>query len=127
MSARQLRHHLDNPGAEVLVATRGGEILGMAVLFVHARHRAARLYSLAVSAHARGAGVGESLLAAAERAARARRKTLIRLEVRAENRAAQRLYEQRGYRQFGARAAFYEDGHDALRYEKTLAPVRTAH
>ncbi|HEY6984818.1 MAG TPA: ribosomal protein S18-alanine N-acetyltransferase [Rhodanobacteraceae bacterium] len=126
MSTRQLRHHLGNPGAEILVAARSREVVGVAVLFLHPRHRAARLYSIAVSAHARGAGIGEALLAAAERAARAHGKTLIRLEVRADNAAAQRLYEQRGYRRFGSRPVYYEDGHDALRYEKVLTRARAA-
>jgi len=125
LSARQLRRHLDNPAAVLLVAVRGDDVLGVAVVFSPPRHRAARLYSIAVSAHARGAGIGELLLAAAERAARARGKSLIRLEVRAENAAAQGFYERRGYRRFGTKPGFYEDGHDALRYEKALArPVR---
>jgi ribosomal protein S18 acetylase RimI-like enzyme len=120
MSARQLRHHLHNASAAVLVATRNREIVGSAVLFMHAAHRSARLYSIAVSARARGAGVGKTLLAAAERVAGDHGRDLMRLEVRKENKAARTLYEQRGYRSFGTKKRYYEDGHDAERYEKTL-------
>ena len=70
MSARQLRHHLRNASAAVLVAIRNREIAGSAVLFLHAGHRSARLYSIAVSDKARGGGIGKILLAAAERVAR---------------------------------------------------------
>jgi [ribosomal protein S18]-alanine N-acetyltransferase len=120
MSARQLRHHLDNPLAEILIAVRAGVAVGAAVLFFRRQHRIARLYSIAVAASARGAGVGLALLVAAERAAKVRGSTLLRLEVRKDNRAAQNLYERQGYRHFGTKDRYYEDGHDAMRFEKVL-------
>ncbi len=120
MSVRQLRHHLGNPLAEILVAAHGGAILGAAVLFFRRQHRIARLYSVAIAARARGIGLGAALLAAAERAAKKRGSTALRLEVRKDNAAAQSLYERRGYHRFGAKRAYYEDGHDALRYERAL-------
>jgi len=120
MSARQWRHHIANPEADVLVAEQGGAITGAAVVFFHARHRIARLYSIAVAPEARGAGIGEKLLAAAERNARRRGRERFRLEVRTDNAAARRLYERRGYRVFGTKARYYEDGADAVRYEKPL-------
>lgn len=120
MSARQWRHHVDNPGTAVLVAERDGAIVGAAVVFFHASHRIARLYSIAVAPEARGAGIGEQLLMAAEREARRRGRETFRLEVRTDNAAARRLYERRGYRVFGTKAAYYEDGCDAIRYEKAL-------
>ena len=125
LSARQMRHHLGNPRAAVLVATRSGALAGVAVVFFHASHRIARLYSIAVAADARGLGIGEVLLAAAERLARARGASAMRLEVRTDNAAAHRLYERRGYRHFDMRRGYYEDGRDALRYEKVFAPIRT--
>lgn len=120
MSARQLRRHLDSGSARILAATRGSRLAGAAVLFFRRGSRAARLYSIAVAADARGRGIGEALLEAAERAAVRRGCDRLRLEVRVDNAAAQRLYERRGYRRFGRLAAYYEDGHDAWRYEKIL-------
>jgi ribosomal-protein-alanine acetyltransferase len=120
MSARQWRHHLGSPRADVLVAERAGAIVGAAVVFFHARHDVARLYSIAVAREARGAGIGAGLLAAAEREARRRGSERLRLEVRAGNAAARRLYARRGYRVIGAKAGYYEDGADAVRYEKAL-------
>ena len=89
-------------------------------MFLHAGHDIARLYSLAISAEARGRGVGEKLLVAAERDAARRGSARMRLEVRRDNAAAQRLYLRRGFRVIGERHAYYEDGYDALRYEKPL-------
>lgn len=120
MSARQLRRHLESVSAEVLVATREREVIGAAVLFFRRASRVARLYSIAVAAAARGSGVGEGLLAAAEQSARRRGSRALRLEVRRDNAGAQRLYERRGYHDFGVHRAYYEDGHDARRYEKRL-------
>ena len=69
LSRRQYRRHLGSPTAIVLVATDAGEFVGNAVVFLRARSNLARLYSIAVSHHARGRGLGEVLLAAAENAA----------------------------------------------------------
>lgn len=123
LSARQWRHHLSSDAASVLVADRDGAAVGAAVVFFHAAHRIARLYSIAVAPEARGSGLGDALLESAERIARRRGSASMRLEVRADNAVAQRLYERRGYRRFGVRRGYYEDGADAMRYEKTLARV----
>ncbi len=120
MSRRQLRHHLDNPHALILIAVRDGDVIAAAVVFFHSSHRYARLYSIAVAPSARGGGLGETLLSAIEKISRARRRDAMRLEVREENKPAQRLYERLGYRRIGIKRGFYEDGHDALRYEKSL-------
>jgi ribosomal-protein-alanine acetyltransferase len=121
MTSRQWRRHLRSDSARVLVAVRARRLAGAAVLFFRLRSRVARLYSIAVAADARGQGIGEALLEAAERAASRRGCDRLRLEVRVDNAGAQRLYERRGYRRFGRRAAYYEDGHDAWRYDKRLS------
>jgi ribosomal protein S18 acetylase RimI-like enzyme len=124
ISARQLRHHLGSPGARILVAMHGRDIVAAAVVFFRAGSGIARLYSIAVAERARGWGVGARLLAAAEASARRLGRTAIRLEVRTDNSAARALYERRGYRYFGLKKNYYEDGQDALRYEKALARRR---
>ena len=65
------------------------------------------------------------LLAAAEAAALARGCRAIRLEVHVTNHAAIARYRKSGYREFGRLRRYYEDGGDALRFEKRLdAPPR---
>jgi ribosomal protein S18 acetylase RimI-like enzyme len=121
MSARQLRRHLESLSAEILVATRQRHVVGAVVVFFRRASDIARLYSIAVAASERGNGLGEALLAAAAHAARRRGSRRLRLEVRSDNAPAQRLYERLGYRHFGSHSGYYEDGHNALRYEKPLA------
>ena len=120
VSTRQWRHHLESLSAEVLLAIRERRVVGAAMLLFHRRHRVVRLYSIAVDASERGRRIGERLLHAAELAAARREGRTLRLEVRADNAAAQRLYERNGYRPFGERHGYYEDGTHARRYEKAL-------
>lgn len=124
LSERQWRRHLANSGADVLVADVDGRVGGAAVVFFRRDTRAARLYSIAVDRSLQGRGVGGRLLGAAERAARRRGCDRLRLEVRVDNAAARRLYEKLGYRRTGVRHAYYEDGADAIRFERMLAPAR---
>ena len=120
LSRRQYRRHLHSASAAVLAAIDATGLLGKAVVFFRRDSDIARLYSIAVADAARGRGLGEALLATAERTARRHGARRMRLEVRQDNGAAIRLYERRGYRRFGSYAAFYEDGADAWRYEKGL-------
>lgn len=121
LSRAQYRRHLDSDSALVLVASANHRhFLGTAVLFFRKRSGVARLYSLATQPEARGKGVGTALLEAIEVAARQRRCRMLRLEVRADNHSAIKLYERLGYRRTGALAAYYQDGADGWRYEKQL-------
>ena len=121
LSARQWARHLRSDSAGILVAPGKPDLLGALVLFFRRGSDIARLYSLAIAANARGQGIGNRLLAAGEQAARNQGCSRLRLEVRRDNRAAQRLYQRRGYRVIGERSAYYADGEDAVRYEKSLA------
>lgn len=121
LSLRQWRHHLHSASAWVLVGAHGPRIAGAAVVFFRSGSGVARLYSIAVSERERGHGLGARLLEAVERIARRRRCDRLRLEVRRDNRAAQRLYERSGFQRIAEIPAYYEDGEDAIRYEKPLA------
>ncbi|BFI97548.1 MAG: hypothetical protein RSP_30580 [Rhodanobacter sp.] len=121
LSRAQFRRHLDSESAKVLVASTGPHrFLGTAVVFFRKRSKVARLYSIATHHAARGQGVGTELLDAVERLAQRRRCRALRLEVRADNAGAIRLYERLGYRRLAALAKYYEDGADGWRYEKPL-------
>jgi ribosomal protein S18 acetylase RimI-like enzyme len=107
--------------AVLIVADCDGLLCGYALALLRARSRIARLYSIAVDAAHAGQGIGARLLAAAEGAASRAGCKAMRLEVRDNNAPARRLYLKFGYRVVGHRAAYYEDGSDALRLEKPLA------
>jgi ribosomal-protein-alanine acetyltransferase len=121
LSRRALARHLHSPTAALLVAAGPpGRVVAYALLLFRAKARRARLYSLAVDPDARGLGLARTLLAAAEAEARRRGAAALTLEVRIDNRPAIRLYEALGYRRRARRSGYYEDGADALGYEKPL-------
>jgi ribosomal protein S18 acetylase RimI-like enzyme len=120
LSRRSLRRFLQSKSAQVVVADDGGRLAGAAVVLFRPRSSVARLYSIAVAPHLAGRGVGSMLLTAAEEAALGRDCTSIRLEVHETNHIAISRYRKSGYREFGRHARYYDDGGDALRFEKQL-------
>jgi ribosomal protein S18 acetylase RimI-like enzyme len=122
LSRRSLQRLLRSPSARVLVADDGARLAGAAVVLFRQGARVARLYSIAVAPHLSGRGVGPMLLKAAEDAALARQCRAMRLEVHETNHAAITRYRKSGYREFGRQSAYYDDGGDALRFEKPLSP-----
>jgi ribosomal protein S18 acetylase RimI-like enzyme len=123
LSRRSLRHFLQSPSAEFLVAAEDdGRLAGNAIVLFRPRSAVGRLYSIAVAPHMGGRGIATMLLQAAERCAIARGCRSVRLEVHQTNHAAISRYRKSGYQQFDRRQRYYEDGGDALRFEKPLIP-----
>lgn len=120
LSRRSLRRFLDVATTDVAVAQDGDPIVGYAMIGFRAGSRTGRLFSLAVDAQQGRRGIGRALLLTCEAGARLRRCNLVRLEVRAGNRAAITLYEAAGYDRFGIEPDYYEDGTTALRFQKAL-------
>ena len=108
-----------SPTIHVLVIEADG-IAGYAMVHLRGASAVARLTSLAIRAGSTGGGLGRRLLASMEAEARRRGCGRLRLEVRADNSRAQRLYEAAGYRRFAIEEDYYEDGEPAWRYEKAL-------
>jgi ribosomal protein S18 acetylase RimI-like enzyme len=124
MSRRSLRHFLAARSATVLVAEHAGRIAGCAVILFRPNAASARLYSIAVAPQSAGLGLGPALLTASERAASARGRQTLRLEVHEDNHRAISRYRKAGYRQFGCHTGYYADQGDALRFEKQLMTKR---
>ena len=103
-----------------LVHESDGVIDASAVLLFRQGSDIARLYSIAVAEAARGKGLGARLLAACEEQALARGCRALRLEVRATNKSAHRLYDAAGYRVIARLESYYPDGEAAHRMEKVL-------
>ena len=103
------RHYLVAlAGDEVL----GPDILGWAGLCEYPDE--AFVQTLAVAPAARGTGLGSRLLVALLDEAARRRQRTVSLEVRADNAAAQRLYDRHGFVRTGVRRGYYAGGVDAL-------------
>lgn len=120
ISDRQFRYLIGRRSASVLTAERGGEIVGAGITLFRKGSVQARLYSIAVARSVRGEGLGGGLLRAAETEARRRGCVYMQSEIRGDNKASQALFRAAGYRHFGWFRSFYEDGADALRFEKRL-------
>jgi ribosomal protein S18 acetylase RimI-like enzyme len=99
-----LGSQLDEPDAVVLVAERNGAVIGYAYAAIEPlswkelRDEAGFLHDLIVTEAARGAGVGTQLLDAAIEWLRERKMPRVLLGTAAQNSAAQRLFECRGFR-----------------------------
>jgi ribosomal protein S18 acetylase RimI-like enzyme len=120
LSRRSFRHFLASRGATLIVAENANRLAGYVLALYPPGSKLARLYSIAVAPHIGRRGVGTLLLAAAERAARRRGRTTMRLEVHDHNSRAIAHYEKSGYRLFGRHRNYYDDHGDALRFEKAL-------
>lgn len=120
LSRRSFRRFLAAKSATLLVAEVAGTLAGYVLVHYPPRSARARLYSIAVAPHIGRRGVGMLLLAAAERAAQRRGRKAMRLEVHDHNSRAIARYEKSGYRLFGRHRRYYDDGGDALRFEKPL-------
>lgn len=98
---------LERSGAEVLVASADGSVVGYIVLLTGTGE--AELANLAVSAGHRKRGVGEALLARAGEILPERGVRHLYLAVRASNEKAIRLYERFGFAGIGTHRAYYRD------------------
>jgi len=132
ISPRSWRAFLSSASAVVTVARSNPEdsgtptVLGAAVVLQRARTSVARLYSIAISHAARGRGISAALLDDATQRMRDAGAAVFRLETRRDNLAAQHLFAKCGFVQRGYRSGYYEDGEDALLYQKSLWNLRAA-
>jgi ribosomal-protein-alanine acetyltransferase len=120
LDRRAFRHAVRSPTIDLLVADGDTGVVGYALVQRRRTSTAGHLSSIAVRPGAARKGLGKALLEAAEAQATAKGCTRLRLEVRADNRPAQKLYKTAGYRRFAVVEDYYEDGEAAWRYEKRL-------
>ena len=127
LSRRSLRAFITSPRAALIVAeTPRVALAGYALAAFRAGSRIARLYSICTDPEAGRRGVGRALLSECEALARRRGCRALRLEVRADNPAALKLYSSMDYLKFAETEDYYEDGAAALRFEKRLGYVGSA-
>lgn len=110
----------DDDDADADADAGAASLRGHLIVRFNARHRIARIYTIAVRAAAQGQGIGRALVMAAEQLARQRQRTVMRLEISVDNGPSQALFDACGYRVFGSYDDYYEDGGAALRLQKYL-------
>lgn len=106
----------------VIVAQRGGSVVGYAVVWFAADE--GELGDLAVAPDHRRRGVGRALLEEALEEARVRGADHLFLQVRESNEAALRLYDSAGFRKVGRRRGYYRSpSEDALVLQRAVPPA----
>ena len=120
LSRRRMRHWIKAQNRVLLVAEDDQGLLGYALALLHRGTRLARLYSIAITARAKGTGLGKKLMKRIEAATSEKGRLFMRLEVAKDNAAAIRLYEELGYQVFDTYEDYYENHQDALRMQKRI-------
>jgi ribosomal-protein-alanine N-acetyltransferase len=117
-SKSQIRRLLVNPRAIVLVAARGGEILGWAAGLVrrHSKGRSGRIYAIAVHPGAQGMRLGRRLMERIMQELTARKSLRIYLEVDETNAGAIALYRKLGFIDDRRLPHYYAKGRHALHF-----------
>lgn len=121
ISRRSFRRFIGSDGARVILAMHQDRVVGNLILLLRSHSGTARIYSMIVDPEVRGLGLGAALVEAGMSEARKAGRSILSLEVRADNTAARALYEKLGFRTVRALPGFYDDGADGLRMERTLA------
>jgi ribosomal-protein-alanine N-acetyltransferase len=116
--APRVRHAIDDPATNVVVAGPPGELRGFGIMSYGDDD--AHLLLLAVRRGWRRRGVGSALLEWLEAAARAAGARRIRLEARRDNEAARSFYNERGYHERDLAPRMYGGRLDGVHLEKWL-------
>lgn len=106
------------PYYHCFLAEEGGQVCGYCCLI--AIFEDAEVGNIAVDLAFRGRGIGAKLMEAMHEKAKSLGAKRCLLEVRVSNASAIALYEKYGYKRYGIRAKYYEDGEDAFVMEKSL-------
>jgi ribosomal-protein-alanine N-acetyltransferase len=112
---------IGQPPMHFVVAILGDRVVGYVVAWFIGGD--GEIGNIAVEEQQRGQGIGARLLEDTLAAARARGVEVVYLEVRESNRAAQRMYERRGFVRVGRRRRYYRrPEEDALILRLELSP-----
>jgi ribosomal-protein-alanine N-acetyltransferase len=114
---------IGSAAASVVVAEDPRGLVGDYVLLFNRKSSAARLYTIAVAPEWRGRGVARLMSQDAIVRSIGRGATYLRLETPAENRQAQRLFDNLGFRPFKRVPNLNRETVAAVRYELKLADV----
>lgn len=120
LNAQRFKYFIKKANSSLIVAVVSGKVAGYSLTLFHKGTSLARLYSIAVHPEFRSLKIGLKLMRKIEDMALEHGSTYLRLEVKASNARAIKLYEDLGYRKFSYRKDYYQDHEDALCYEKKI-------
>jgi ribosomal protein S18 acetylase RimI-like enzyme len=121
LSAKRFRYLVTKGNAVILIAEQNGALGGYILLLFRRGLKTAKVFSLAVSPHMRGKGLGDALMAAAAAHCRESGYTRVMLETRGDNRKMQDLCARGGYKLLKKVSGYYHDGETALKFGLELA------
>lgn len=115
----EMLQYMSLPGADCLVAEHDGRMIG----FILSAHKAGQghIVTIDVLEAFRKAGVGTSLLTAAEKRMAEHGCTRIVLETAINNKAAISFWRKHGYRKRGVLSKYYPGGIDAFAMRKDIS------
>ncbi|MEO8151828.1 MAG: GNAT family N-acetyltransferase [Rhizobacter sp.] len=116
---RRVMNSMANADTNVVVARRGTDVLGFAIMSYG--DDAAHVQLLATQPRCRRQGVGSALLIWLEATARVAGIRTLRLESRSDNAGARAFYAHHGFEETDRRVGYYQGVEDAVRFTKTLA------
>lgn len=120
LSRRQMKYWIHAAHGIMMVAQLSEQIVAYGLVILRKGSRSARLYSIAVLPQARGNSIAQKLLAELEDASLIQHRLFMRLEVAQNNYVAIAMYKNMGYRKFGIYKHYYENGVNALRFQKAI-------
>ncbi|HXH30308.1 MAG TPA: GNAT family N-acetyltransferase/peptidase C39 family protein [Bacteriovoracaceae bacterium] len=121
LSRRNFHWMVKNAHSIFLVIEYKTKLIGYGLVLINSGTSLARLYSICTLPEFQGHGLASQLISHLELLASDEEDcAYLRLEVKASNKSAIKLYEKLGYRKFTQKKDYYDDGGTALCYEKRI-------
>lgn len=125
LSRRNFHWMIKHANSIFMVLDYKTKLIGYGLVLMNAGTSLARLYSICTLKEFQGYGLASQLISdLEEKAADQEDCAYLRLEVKASNRGAIRLYEKLGYQKFSEKEDYYNDGQAAYCYEKRIRVLK---
>lgn len=120
LQRRNFKWMLDKGHNIFQLITYRNQLIGYGLILLNSGTSLARLYSIGILKEFRGHGLSTLLMQKIEELCHEQGYPYLRLEVKINNSPAIELYKKMGFHQFKIKHGYYEDGVDALCFEKIL-------
>lgn len=127
LGRRSFQWMIKNGHSLFLVMESHSKLVGYGLVLLNSGTSLARLYSICTHPDYQGQGLATQLIDRLEvLASEAENCAYLRLEVKASNRGAIKLYQKLGYRKFAEKKNYYTDGETAWCFEKQIRQLKGA-
>lgn len=125
LSRRNFHWMIKHANSIFMVLDYKTKLIGYGLVLINAGTSLARLYSICTLEEFQGYGLASQLINdLEEKAADQEDCAYLRLEVKASNKGAIKLYEKLGYQKFSEKEDYYDDGQAAYCYEKRIRVLK---